>query len=90
MNLKKYLDAANEAEARVSQIAAQIDTHFEAGETDKALEMRPQLDEAKGKALQAHNLYLSMLNATHGGPDPARPFVPLRSDPRRPFSCQRA
>jgi len=76
MNLKKYLDTANVAEARVSEIAAQIDTHFEAGENDKALEMRPLLDEAKAKALSAHNLYLSMLNATSGGPDPAQRFAP--------------
>ncbi len=76
MNLKKYFDAANLAEGAVSQIAAQIDAHFDAGETDKALEMRPQLDEAKGKALAAHNLYLSMLNATNGGPDPATRFMP--------------
>lgn len=76
MNLKKYLDAANQAEARVSEIAAQIDTHFEAGETDKALELRPQLDEAKAKALSAHNLYLSMQNATFSDGDPAQRLVP--------------
>jgi HK97 family phage major capsid protein len=76
MNLKKYFDAANLAEARVSEIAAQIDTHFDAGENDKALELRPQLDEAKGKALAAHNLYLSMLNANDGGADPGQRFVP--------------
>ncbi len=77
MNLKKYLDAANQAEARVQEIAAQIDEHFEAGSTDKALEMKTELDTAKAKALSAHNLYLSMLNATSGGEDPAGRFAPL-------------
>lgn len=77
MNLKKYLDAANQAEARVSDIAAQIDEHFEAGETDKALSMKADLDAAKEKALSAHNLYLSMLNATSGGEDPGQRFAPV-------------
>ena len=77
MNLKKYLDAANQAEARVQEIAAQIDEHFEAGETDKALSMKADLDSAKEKALSAHNLYLSMLNATSGGEDPGQRFAPV-------------
>jgi len=76
MNLKKYLDAVNTAEARVQQIAAQIDGHFEADETENALELRPQLDAAKLDAEKAHQLYLSMLNATSGGDDPARHLVP--------------
>jgi len=76
MNLKKYLDAVNAAEARVQEIAAQINTHFEAGETEKALELRPELDKAKAEAKAASELYLSMLNATTGGEDPARRFVP--------------
>lgn len=91
MNLKKYLDAVNTAEARVQQIAAQIDGHFEAEETEKALEMRPQLDAAKLEAEKAHQLYLSMLNATSGGDDPGRHFVPapgvqvLRDEGDQPF-----
>jgi HK97 family phage major capsid protein len=76
MNLKKYLDAVNAAEARVQQIAAQIDTHFEAGENDQAVALRPQLDEAKNDASKANALYLSMLNATGGGSDPAQRFIP--------------
>lgn len=76
MNLKKYLDAANLAEARVTTIAASIDEHFEAGRTDQALALKADLDTAKANALSAHNLYLSMLNATSGGEDPAQRFVP--------------
>lgn len=74
MNLKKYLDAVNTAEARVQQIAAQIDTYFEAGENEQALALRPQLDEAKTEAQKANALYLSMLNATGGTTDPAARF----------------
>lgn len=76
MNLKKYLDAVNAAEARVQQIAAQIDTHFDAGENDQAVALRSQLDEAKSDAQKANALYLSMLNAAPSGNDPAQRFIP--------------
>lgn len=76
MNLKKYLDAVNAAEARVREVAAQIDELFEDSKTDEALALRPQLDEAKTKAKSAGELYLSMLNANTGGNDPAQRVVP--------------
>lgn len=72
MNLKKYLDAANAAEARVQMIAAQIDQHFEVGEAEKALALKPELNSAKEKAKESFELYTSMVNATAGGNDPAR------------------
>jgi len=78
MNLKKYYDAANEAEARVQQIAAQIDGLFDGGDTAKALELKPQLDGAKLDADKAHQLYLSMLNANNGGEDVGARFVPAQ------------
>lgn len=81
MNLKKYLDAVNAAEARVQSIAAQINTHFEAGETDQALEMRPQLDTAKADASAANQLYISMRAAMSEGSDPGQRFVPMGGDP---------
>jgi len=76
MNLKVFLDAANEAEARVQNIAAQIDDLAAAGKFDDAVAMRPQLDEARGKAKDAGLLYASMLNSTQGGVDPARRIAP--------------
>ncbi len=76
MNLKKFLDAANAAEARVQQIAAQIDEHFEAGETEKALAMKNELDTSKAKAKETHELYLSVLDAVSAGDDPARRVMP--------------
>lgn len=75
MNLKKYLDAANAAEARVQSIAAQIDEHFEGGNPEKALELKPQLSAAKEEAKKAYELYTEMVNATSGGSDPARQLV---------------
>lgn len=80
MNPKKYLDAVNAASARVGEIARQIDEHFEAGETDKALELRPQLDAAKLDYDKANQLYLSMLNATSDGSDPAQRLVKVGGD----------
>jgi HK97 family phage major capsid protein len=81
MNLKKYFDAANAAEARVQSIAAQINELFDAGRNDEALALRPELDKAKASATEAHQLYLSMQSATSGGVDPAARFVPMGGDP---------
>lgn len=75
MNLKKYLDAANAAEARVQQIAAQIDEHFDAGEAEKGLALKNELDSAKAKAKEANELYISLRDATTGGADPAARLV---------------
>ena len=84
MNLKKFLDAANAAEARVQQIAAQIDEYFEAGETDKALALKGDLDTAKAKAQEAHDLYVSMANATSLVPAVGQLEV-LRDEADQPF-----
>jgi len=66
----------NTAAARVSDIARQIDEHFTAGNTAEALKLQPELDGAKIDYDKANQLYLSMLNATSGGDDPAQRFVP--------------
>ena len=60
MNLKKFYDAASAAETDVQRIAEQINEHFDKGENDKALELRPSLDKAKADAKNAHELYISM------------------------------
>jgi HK97 family phage major capsid protein len=77
MNLKKFFDAANAAEARVQSIAAQINDLFEKGQTEEALKLRPSLDAAKAEAKEAHQLYLSMQAATVSDGDPAQRFVPV-------------
>jgi HK97 family phage major capsid protein len=81
MNMKKYFDAANAAEARVQTIAAQINDLFEKGQTEDAVKMRPQLDAAKAEAKEAHQLYLSMAAATTPDGDPAQRFVPTGGEP---------
>lgn len=91
MNLKQYLDAANAAEARVQTIAAQIDQHFTANETDKALALKPDLEKAQADAKQAHELYVAMQNTTGGGTDPAQRIMPsgrvevIRDEADQPF-----
>ncbi len=65
-NLKPYFDAVQTAEARVRDLAAQIDDLFTSGKTDEAVALRPQLDEAKAKAKDANDLYLSMRNTDDG------------------------
>jgi HK97 family phage major capsid protein len=81
MDLKKYYDAANAAEARVQQIAAQINDLFEADKNDEAMKLRPQLDEAKAQAKEAQQLYLSMQATTLPDGDPGRKFVKTGGDP---------
>ena len=81
MNLKKFYDAANAAEARVQQIAAQINDLFDANKLDEALKLQPELDKAKSEAKQAQQLYLSMQAATVSDGDPASRFVPAGGDP---------
>jgi HK97 family phage major capsid protein len=81
MNLKRFYDAANAAEARVQQIAAQINDLFEKNQVEEAQKLRPQLDAAKAEAKEANQLYLSMLAATQSEGDPAQRFVPVGGDP---------
>jgi hypothetical protein len=66
-NLKPYYDAALTADAEVKRVANEIDTLFNDGTEDgksKALELRPALDEAKNKAEEANQLYVSMRDAS--------------------------
>lgn len=76
MNLKLYLDAVNTAAAKVSEITRQIDEHMAANEMEQALGLQNSLDMAQLDYEKANRLYLSVLNASAGGPDPALPFAP--------------
>jgi len=78
-NLKPYYDAALAADTEVKRIAQEIDTHFSDGTEDgkkKALELRPALDEAKSKAEQANQLYISMRDASLVDDNAAALFTP--------------
>jgi HK97 family phage major capsid protein len=73
---KAALDNVNAAAEKVQGILNQIEKHFAAGENDQALALQPQLDESKLAYDKLNQLYLSILNASPVGPDPARPFMP--------------
>lgn len=75
MNLKPYYDAAMQAEARVREIAADIDALFTAGKAEDALAKRQSLEEAKASAKDANDLYLSMRGM--GENDPLAPNLVL-------------
>jgi hypothetical protein len=66
-NLKPYYDAALAADAKVKQILSEMDSAFNEGTDEgkqKALDLRPALDEAKTKAEGASQLYNSMRDAS--------------------------
>ncbi len=78
-NLKPYLDAARAADDEVKRILNGMDTHFNDGTEDgkkKALELRPALDEAKLKAQEANQLYVSMRDASLVNDNAAALFTP--------------
>ncbi|HEY6073180.1 MAG TPA: hypothetical protein VIV15_07255 [Anaerolineales bacterium] len=67
MNLKPYLDAAQAADAEKKRILAEMDAAFNEGTPEgkeKALSLRPALDEATAKAEEANRLYTSMRDAS--------------------------
>jgi len=66
-NLKPYYDAALAADAEVKRILNEMDAAFNEGTDEgkeKALALRPTLDEAKTKAEEANKLYASMRDAS--------------------------
>jgi hypothetical protein len=78
-NLKPMYDAALAADAEVKRILNEMDTLFNDGTEEgkeKALELRPALDEAKYKAEQANSLYVSMRDASLTTDNSAALFTP--------------
>jgi len=66
-NLKPYYDAAFAADAEVKRILNEMDVAFSDGTPEgkeKALSLRPALDEAQKKAKEANELYASMRDAS--------------------------
>ena len=60
MDLKKFYDAADAAEARVETVSAQIEAKLEAGDTTGAVAMKDELVKAKADAKAARDLYREM------------------------------
>jgi len=79
--LKPLLDAAKTADAKVKSILQEMTDAFESGTEEgkqKALDLRPTLDEAKKESEEANQLYVSARDASEEvDPDVnARKFVP--------------
>lgn len=78
-NLKSFYDAALAADAEVKRILNEMDVAFTEGTEegkDKALALRPALDEAKSKAEDANRLYISVRDASLVSNQAAPLFVP--------------
>lgn len=81
MDLKKYFDAAQAANQKVTDKANEIDALFNADKTAEALAMAPELDRLKAEAKATNQLYISMQATTQGNGDPALKFVKAGGDP---------
>ena len=96
VNLKPYFDAAQTASDEVQRIMDEMDAAFSDGTPEgktKALELRPTLDEAKVKAADANQLYVSMRDASGVSLSMAKHFVPADPDAvpgSEPKSMERA
>ena len=80
LDLKPYFDAARAADDEVQRIMNEMNAAFLEGTEEsnqKALDLRPTLDEAKKKAEDANALYLSMRNAANVSDGVAKNFVPV-------------
>lgn len=75
IDLKKFYDSAVEANTAKAEKALAIQKLFDAGATEKGLELKEELDSLTKKAKEAEELYLSMRDAAQGD-DPAKNFVP--------------
>lgn len=75
IDLKKFYDAAVAANTAKTAKAVEIQKLFDDGATEKALEMKGDLDKLAKTAKDAEEMYLSMRDAAQGT-DPAKNFVP--------------
>lgn len=80
IDLKPYYDAARAADEEVQRIMDEMNAAFLEGTDEgkqRALDLRPALDEAKKSAKDANDLYLSLREAASQGSGAAREFVPV-------------
>jgi HK97 family phage major capsid protein len=75
INLKGFYDAAIAATTAKTTKAVEIQKLFDAGATEKALEMKKDLDALTKSAKDAEEMYISMRDAAQGD-DPAKKFTP--------------
>ena len=82
LDLKPLYDAARAASDKMQTILKDMETAFNEGTEEgkqKALELRPALDQAKIEADQANQLYISMRDAASVSDQAAKLFVPAGS-----------
>jgi HK97 family phage major capsid protein len=79
INLKSIYDTVNKAEAEKTAKAIEIQKLFDAGETEKGLAMKPELDALTKKAKEANEMYLSMRGASEGDEN-GKKFTPAKSE----------
>lgn len=83
IDLKPYYDAARAADEEVQRIMDEMNAAFLEGSDEgkqRALDLRPALDEAKKSAKDANDLYLSLREAASQGSGAAREFVPVAAE----------
>jgi hypothetical protein len=82
LNLKPLYDAALAANQKMQGILAVMKTALDEGTEagkQKALELRPALDQAKKEADEADQLYSSVRDALSASDNMAKKFVPVAS-----------
>jgi hypothetical protein len=80
LDLKPFYDAARAANEKMQGILTEMKTAFDEGTEEgkqKALELRPALDQAKIEADAANQLYLSTRDAASASDNAAKLFVPI-------------
>lgn len=75
INLKQFYDAAVEATTAKTAKAVEIQKLFDAGDTERGLAMKKDLDDLTKKAKDAEEMYISMRDAA-GGDDVGKKFTP--------------
>lgn len=80
MDLKRFYDAAQAANQKVTNLADQINALFEADKTEEALKLSPDLQKAQADARDANQLYMAMQATTVGSGDPGSKFVRIGGD----------
>lgn len=80
LNLTAYYETAQKSHEAVLKIVADIDAAFNDGTEEgrqRALDLRPSLDEAEKKARADNELYISVRKAAQMDDEAAKLFVPV-------------
>jgi len=81
MDLKKFYDALQKADAKVNEVATRINTLFDENKIEEAQKLQPELQAAKAEHDAANQLYMSMASVNADQSNPGKRFVPAGGDP---------